>query len=345
MSPLSAYEVEQVHRIAGWKAEPPSYIGRAIDKLSRPVVRMAEKLLPQNAVKDAVQDAYAASEVSAHREKVLERAGAHDLHELRHNDLARCDRLAEYFALAAEKRAMFWGASMGGVNPLGALISVKAVMGYCLQAVHTIGYCYGFGTTERHERNYVLGIMLIASAGTLEEKQHAIVTLGKIEDMIFEETFEELVQDAVAEQILTSTGLSSIPILGMIAGAAESARLTQQVVQIARFTFQERWLRANRKVKRIAPDRAYARSLPKRVTGQIASAMYWTSFGVTFLASVPTIFLFGWIPRNHAVGHGLADGCRAAGHDVQRLISKVSRSNRSPGVLPIAAVADAPGAA
>ncbi|MSR56384.1 MAG: hypothetical protein EXS05_01765 [Planctomycetaceae bacterium] len=345
MPPLTAYEVEQVHRIAGWKAEPPSYIGRAIEKLSQPVVRLAEKLLPKNAVRDAVQDTYAASEVSAHQEKVLERAGAVDLRELRRGELDRCDQLAEYFAIAAEKRAMFWGASMGGTNPLGALISVKAVMGYCLQAVHTIGYCYGFGTTEPHERNYVLGIMLIASAGTLEEKQHAIVTLGKIEDMIFEETFEELVQDAIAEQILTSTGLSSIPILGMIAGAAESARLTQQVVQISRFTFQERWLRSNHNHTRIPPDRAYARSLPKRVAGQVASALYWTSFGATFLISVPTIALFGWIPGNHAVGRGFADGCHAAGQDVQRLLPKTRRLARTSEPMPVAAVAAAPGAA
>lgn len=322
MLPLTAYEVEQVHRIAGWKAEPPSYIGGVLDKLAHPMVKLAEMVLPQNSVKEGIADAYTSSVVSAHQEKVLERAGVSDLLALRRGDLARSDALAAQFALAAEKRAMFWGASMGGGNPLGALISVKAVMGHCLQTVHTIGYCYGFGTTEPHERDYVLGIMLIASASNLKEKQQAIVTLGKVEDMIFEETFEELMQDAVAEQILASTGFSAIPLIGILAGAAESARSTQQLVKIARFMFQERWLRENGKVTRIAPDPHFARFLPRRVAEQVSSAVYWASFGATFLIAVPAVFLLRWIPADHSVGHGLADGGRAASQDVNRLVSR-----------------------
>ena len=104
----------------------------------------------------------------------------------------------------------------GGGTPLAASLSVKALMTYSLQTIHTIGYCFGYGTEEPHERDYVLGIMLIASASTLKEKQEAMVTLGKVQDMIFEEAFEELLQDAVGEQILESAGLSSLPLVGIL---------------------------------------------------------------------------------------------------------------------------------
>ncbi len=238
---------------------------------------------------------------------------------------------------------MFWGAGSGGGTPLSALISVKALMSYFLNTIHTIGACYGFGTAEPHERDYVLGIMLVSSASTLQEKQNAIVNMGKVEDMIFEETFEELLQEAIAERMLSSGGLSSIPAIGILAGAVESARLTQQVAQIARFTFQERWLRANNKISRIPPDAHYARSLPRRVSIQVASGIYWLGFGASFLVSVPTALFFGWVPKDHALGRGMVDGSQAAGNDVQQLLSKVVGPAKKPapdfGTEPAPAVA------
>jgi len=76
-------------------------------------------------------------------------------------------------------------------------------MSYFLKTIHTIGACYGFGSTEPHERDYVLGIMLISSASTLEEKQNAIVRMGKVEDMIFEEASKTWCRDALAEQLFS----------------------------------------------------------------------------------------------------------------------------------------------
>jgi len=334
MTPLTDYEAEKVIRIAGWKAEHPSYVAGAVEKLTLPLVKLAEKILPENAVREAIEDAYVSSEVTAHHEKVLERAGVGELHDLRRGDLARCDELAAYFALKAEEASMFWGAGAGGGTPLSALISVRSLMSYFLKTIHTIGACYGFGSTEPHERDYVLGIMLISSASTLDEKQNAIVRLRKVEDMIFEEALEDLVQDALAEQLFSEGALSSIPTIGILAGAIESARMTQQISEISRFTFQERWLRFNDKVTRIVPDRKYARSLPRRVTAQVASGIYWTGFAVTFLISVPTVLLLGWIPRDHALGHGLADGSLDANQDVKHLLSKIKRAARGKAPAP-----------
>jgi hypothetical protein len=343
MTPLTPYEAAQVIRIAGWKAEHPSYVAAAVEKLTLPLVRLAERILPENAVREAIDDAYASSEVTAHHEKVLEKAGAGSLQELRSGDIARCDELAAYFSLKAEEGSMFWGAGAGGGTPLSALISVRALMSYFLKTIHTIGACYGFGTTEPHERDYVLGIMLISSASTLEEKQNAIVRIGKVEDMIFEEALEDLLQDALAEQMFSEGALSSMPAIGILAGAVESARLTQQVAAISRFTFQERWLRANGKVERVAPDSHYARLLPRRVADTLASGIYWTGFAATFLISVPTVLLFGWVPRDHALGQGLADGSLDANQDVEDVLSKIKgtvvRNKPAPGIEEATALA------
>ncbi len=324
MASLLPYESEQVRRIAGWKAESPSYVSGLLEKLTHPMVKLAEKSLPKNAVAEAINDAYASSEVSTHREKVLLSAGVSDLQDLWKADLAFCDRLADEFAEAAEQRAMLAGAGSGGGNLLSALIVVKALMNYCLKTIHTIGYCYGFGTEEPHERDYVLGIMLIASAGTLEEKQHAIVTVGNVEDTIFEEAFEDLIEDAMAEQILESGGLSSIPVIGILAGAMQFATMTQHVARIAQFTFQERWLRLNGKLAdRIPPERALARPWVKRAATTVGASAYWATFGVSFLVSVPVLWLFRFVPTNHALGRGMAAGSRAAAYDVELAMSAI----------------------
>lgn len=345
MLPLTPYEARQVHLIAGWKAEHPSYIAGAIEKLTLPMVRLVEKILPQNAVQEAIDDAYNSSAVTAHHEKVLERAGVNELLDLRRCELSHCDELAAQFAIQAETASMFWGAGAGGGTPLSALISVRALMGYFLNTIHTIGACYGFGTAEPHEREYVLGILLISSASTLREKQNAIVNMGKVEDMIFEEAFEELLQDAIAEQMLSSGGVSSIPAIGILAGAVESARLTQQVAQIAKFIFQERWLRANNKIVRIQPDLHYARSLPVRFASQVGTAIYWAGFGVTFLISVPTVLMFGWVPRNHALGYGMADASQAANRDLRQLLSKFKAPAEEPADVLVAATEPEPAVA
>jgi hypothetical protein len=324
MAQLLPHENEQIRRIAGWKAEPPSYMSGLLEKLTHPLVKLAEKALPKNAVAEAIDDAYASSEVSAHRDKVLERAGARELHELWKADLAFCDQLADEVAKSAEQRAMLAGVGSGGGNLLSALIVVKALMNYCLKTIHTIGYCYGFGTEEPHERDYVLGIMLIASAGTLREKQHAIVTVGTIEDAILEEAFEELIEDAMAEQMLESGGLSSIPVAGILAGAMQFATMTQHVARIAKFTFQERWLRVNGKLaERIPPERSLARPWVKRAGGSVSASAYWATFGVSFLVSVPVVWLCRFIPMNHALGHGIVAGGGAATRNVGRVISAI----------------------
>jgi len=346
MNSLTPYEAQQVRAIAGWKAEPPSYVSGMLEKLTHPLVKLAEKALPENTVAEAIDDAYISSEVSTHREKVLERAGVGELHDLRKTDLAFCDKLADEFAKVAEQRAMLAGAGTGGGNLLSALIVVKALMNYCLKTIHTVGYCYGFGTEEPHERDYVLGVMLIASAGTLKEKQHAIITLGKVEDAILEEAFEELIEDAMAEHILESGGLSSIPAIGILAGAMQFATMTQHVAKIAKLSFQERWLRVNGKLPdRILPDRRLARPWVMRVGTSASMSAYWTTFGVSFLVCVPAIWLFRLIPMKHALGEGMLAGGHTAAHDVERLISAIKSSATDAVPQPAITTATAPAVA
>ncbi len=324
MKSLTLYEIEQVRRIAGWKAEPPSYVSGALERLTHPLVKLAEKALPPKIVSETIQDAYASSEVSSHRETVLQKAGVSELHDLRKSNLETCDRLADYFAHLAEEKALLKGAGSGGGNLLSAVLVVKALMNYCLQTIHTIGYCYGFGTEEPHEREYVLGIMLVASAGTLEEKQNSVASVGNVTDLIVEEAFEEMIEDAVTEQIIEAGGLRTIPAIGMLAGAMQFAAMTQHVAQIAKATFQERWLRVNGKLQgRIKPDKRQARPWVQRVANRTAESAYWVTFAVSFLVSTPAILAYRALPTKNALNYGLKDGGAAAVKEVQHLVAVI----------------------
>jgi hypothetical protein len=206
---------------------------------------------------------------------------------------------------------------------VATLISLNALLTYCLKTIHTIGYCYGFGTEEPHERDYVLGILLIASASTLREKQEAFATLAKMEDMIFEEAFEDLIQDAIGEQIVQSAGMQSIPLAGMLAGAMHSAALTEHTAAVAQFCFEERWLKYREKVDRIEPDRKLARSVVRRARARVANSIYWGAYGTTFLVCVPFAWVASLFPARNVVFRGLADGRDDGSGDADRLVAKI----------------------
>lgn len=341
MKALTRHEAEQVRKIAGWKAEPPSYVSGVLEKLTRPLVKLAEKALPPEVVAETINDAYASSEVSVHREKVLEKANVAALHELWKVDLATCDKLADQVAYLAEEKAMLKGAGSGGGNLLSAVIVVRSLLSYCLQTIHTIGYCYGFGTEEPHEREYVLGIMLIASASTLEEKQHSVASIGKVADSILEEAFEEMIEDAVTEKIIEAGGLNAIPAIGILAGAMQFTTMTQHVARIAKFTFQERWLRVNGKLDgRIKPDAHEARPWVQRVAQRSADSAYWTTFAVGFLAAVPVLWTYRSLVGQTALGNGLEEGSSEALKQVQHVMAtiKTPRTN-SENVMAVPALA------
>jgi len=329
--PLTPYEQERVDKIAGWKAEPPNYISGLLDKLTRPLVVLAEGAVPPDKIASAIETAYASSEIHLHREKVAGKAGVNDVRELRDRDLEVCDELADAFAIEASKGAMFWGAGAGGANILATLVSLNALLTYCLRTIHTIGYCYGFGTEEPHEREYVLGVLLVASASTLKEKQEAFATLGKLQDMIFEEAFEDMLHDAIGEEIVTAAGLSSIPIAGMLAGAMHSAALTEHTAAVAKLCFEERWLRQRNKVDAIQPDPKLARSLVRRVRARAANSVYWGSFGLSFVVCVPFVWAFGWIPTRNVLFQGFEEGQDDACRDAERLVRRLKgESNSNP---------------
>lgn len=363
MFELAPYERTQVQQIAGWKAEPPLLMVRLLEAATHPIVLLAKQFVPTNAIHDAVEAAYQASGVIAHREDVAKQAGVTDVHTLCKASLQRCDELADRFAKIAGEGAMLRGAAISSAGGAGAVLGLEIMVTFALKAIHTIGYCYGYCPEDPREKQYALGILLAAAAGTMAEKQKAVADLESLHEFMVGELIEEVVhssaealaeeaieqvsktaaEDFLAERVLESGALRAIPLLGILLGAISDAGVAEFVGHVAKRSFQERWLRARGKVRLIAPDPQLARSRLTRAESLIGSACYWTSFLIGFTLTYPPTLLFSCLPEQGPIATGCNAGTMAAAVDCQKFLAIVAErySNRSspgsPGLSPTAA--------
>lgn len=367
---LTDYEQQQIRAIAGWKAEAPGLFTEIFDILAHPVVSVAERLIPEHLLREAVKMSYDASEVFAHRAEILERAGVSCVEELRNKDLEFCDALAMEFGRKAGGSAMMTSASIAATGGASVFVTVPMMMTYSLKTIHTISFCYGFATHKNHEREYALNVLHVASVGSLKDKLAALEQLRTQEDCMHrsandiageaiesviegaaehsaEEALEAAIEGAVrnsaesaaeevvSEQIVTTGALRAMPLIGIAFGAVSDAAMASHVANVATYCFRERWLRTNRGVAAIEPDAKLARGVVRRLEGSVGRAIYWTFFTASFAASFPPILLASFIPRKSSVAEGCAAGRDAARRDLASLL-------RQPAVAPAAPRLPAP---
>jgi len=357
MTPLTPYELRQVNQIAGWKAEPPFILVEALEIATHPIVMFAKQFVPEHAVRDAIECAYQASGVLAHRDEIMKRAGVKDVRMLRRVSLEQCDRLADEFAQIAGEGAMLRGAVISSAGGAGAILGMEVMVTFALKTIHTVGYCFGYSPEDPREKDFALSILLTAAAGNMEEKQQAMANvqsleeymLGEIVENVVETSTEKLAEEAVeqvsmtaaedylAERVLESGALRSIPLLGVLLGAISDAAVAEYVGHVAKRAFQERWLRSRMKIATIAPDPRFARSHLKRAKG-IAGAMgYWSSFLISFSVSYPPLLLLSFLPDGNSASRGFADGRDAATSDHKRFVAAIRNFASQRTISPIPA--------
>jgi hypothetical protein len=332
---LTEYEQQQVNGIAGWKAEPPLLLVEALEITTHPIVLFAKQFVPDNAVRDAIECAYQASGVLAHRDIIIKRAGVEDIREMRGVDLERCDTLADEFAKIAGEGAMLRGALISSAGGAGAVVGMEVMVTFALKSIHTVGFCYGYCPEDPREKEFALSILLIAAAGNMEEKEKAIADVQSLAEYMLGDVVEHVVEDAVervsmtaaedflAERVLESGALRSIPLLGVLLGAISDAAVGEYICCVAKRSFQERWLRAGGKVVAIAPDQRFARTRLGRAKRLVSALCYWSSFFASFTISYPPLLLFSFLPEGNSASRGFADGRDAAVQDHKRIFAAV----------------------
>ncbi len=236
---LSAYESEQIRRIAAWKSEPPNPLNELWKRVSLPVAREVERLIPDASVRAAIIKAYDVSERLAGQGAIKRRAGVRDLAELKHKPLEECDALAAGVERSAEILALAEGAATGVGGMITTLLDVPLLFVLSLGTIRKIGHCYGHALESHRDVNFVLGVLIAAMAGTPEARRARINRLRELEELLIEEIQEEIFAEEVLSFLFQIEIFAGIPGVGLLSGAALNGLFMRRVCEFARLAFQE----------------------------------------------------------------------------------------------------------
>jgi hypothetical protein len=322
-SRLSDYEAGQVREIAAWKSEPPNPFSELFKRVMLPGARLVERLIPDAVVRAAIEKAYDAAEVTLSKGDLKAQAGVRDFAALRKKSLEQCDTLANRVGRVALTVSAVEGAATGAGGPLTTLFDIPLLFTLSIRTILKIGYCYGYELDGPRDRAFVLGVLLAATSSTLDVRRTRLSQLREIEDMLLEETQQDVIADEVASFLFQIEVFEEVPGVGAVSGALLNLAFLRRVEITTIRVFQERWLRDNGKVDRIEPAEAHARALAAGWSGALVraaySGCYCVGFGLTFPAwYVASLFR----PLNNAVTRGARAGAAAAGADVDRLLAQ-----------------------
>jgi hypothetical protein len=133
------------------------------------------------------------------------------------------------------------------------MLDIPLLFGLALRTIIQVGHCYGFPLDRPTDRAFVLGILAAALSNSRERKQRILARLREIEELLLEETQENLVVEEAASLLFQIEVFEEVPGVGAISGAVLNHSAIHRVERTARHVFQERWLRENGKVDVIVP--------------------------------------------------------------------------------------------
>jgi len=266
---MNAYEKKQLHAIAAWRADAPGVLGRKFGVALQPMAWVMRKVVPEAAIRGALGVAHSAAKWLTDSKDVLRDAKVASIAELRSKDLELSDRLANGVHNWAIGIAVSQGTGTGMLGLPGMAADIPALITLALRTIHKIGLCYGFEARDADDEKFVLGILAVAGANTLEEKMAAMTALRSIEVTLARMTWQEIGEAAarnhlgkeaalftarvLAKQLginLTRRkALAAIPVVGAAIGGSVNGWYIKEVGWAARRTFQERWLLENRKIR------------------------------------------------------------------------------------------------
>ncbi len=288
---LTAYEAEQVREIATWKSKGPDLLSELVKRITTPGAKLVEKVVPDNLVRVAIDKAYAGSEVLSGQEAVQRQAGVKSLKELWTKSLEDCDALAFRVSVESQVLATVEGAVTGAGGVFTTLLDAPVLVVLSLRTILKIGHCYGYSLGHEQNQRFVLGVLIAATSGSLEIKRKRLEQLRELEDLLIEETQQEVVAEEALSLLFQLEIFEEIPGVGAISGALLNLAFMRRVDQTARRVFQERWLRQNAKVHTILPAPIHDRHLAGGWAGTLGRALYSSSYSLSFVVAVPAWIL------------------------------------------------------
>jgi EcsC protein family len=337
---LTEYESDQVQQIAAWKSEPPNVLAEVWKTLTWPGATAIAKLVPERLVEVLLNGADAAAGYLTWQEELKRQAGVSDIAELRDRPLEECDRMALRTGLAAQVVAMAEGAATGAGGVWTTLLDVPLLFILALRTIRKIGCEYGYHLEKPKDRRFVLGVLLVALSGSLHIRRQRLQQLRELEELLIEETVEDIVVEEILSFIFQLEVFEELPGVGAISGALLNLGFMHRVDTAARRIFQERWLRDNGKVQVIQPAEAHPTALVPGLSGVLGRAVYAGSYLIGFGVALPAcIVALAFQSMSGGLGRGLRDGGTAAANGAVQMTSRgraarpATRNGRSRAAL------------
>ena len=265
---LTTYEKTQISEIEKWKVEEPTVVSKAFGIALTPVTWLINKIIPQAAIRGALDFSSSAAEWLTDTKDIIRDAGVRSLEELKRHDLKKSDDLANEVHNWAIGIAAGEGGATGMLGLPGLVADIPAIIVIALRTIHKIGVCYGYEIKTKEDKEFVLMVLAASGANDMEEKIAALTTLKSIETIIVKQTWKKMGESAttstvskealilaiknLAKQLgvnLTKRkALQAIPVIGAAVGASVNGWYIKDIGWAARRAFQERWLIENNKI-------------------------------------------------------------------------------------------------
>lgn len=264
----SDYENRQIELIKDWENQVPGVVAKGVGLLAKPAAWLVQKVVPQSAIKAALNAANSAGKKLADESDVLRDGNVQTIEEMRTKSLEIADRLANEVHNWAIGVATAEGGAAGVTGVAGIAVDIPTVLTLALRTIHKIGLCYGYRADTKEEQDFVLSILSAAGSNTQQEKTEALLALKTIEVLVQKQTWKEIErragQQAGKEMAIIAIknlckqlginltkrkALQVIPGVGAAVGAAVNADFLRDVGYAARRIYQKRWLEENGKWK------------------------------------------------------------------------------------------------
>ena len=274
MSVLTEYEKRQLRLIRDWQAESPGWGTRLLAKPGSKVASAVQALVPEDAIRAALEGVNRVAEKLSDERSILKRGGVADLAALRTTKLEACDELMRGEQRRAMALAGVGGAAFGVAGAAGMVADVPALIALALRTIHRVGLCYGEDLRMAGQRRLAIGVFALASANSLEEKHSAVLALRDfsaegLDDAAWRDGVERAAERELAKEaaVFSLNNLASrlginlgkrkaagvMPVIGALVGGSVNAWYLYDVAQVSRYVFQERWLASKHSMPKLMP--------------------------------------------------------------------------------------------
>jgi len=295
--------------------------------LSRPLSRLAARVVPQGAIRALVAKAEAMSEKLGGPAEIAHMAGVPDIRELRDRAFEECDSLAVTISTPAQRQAMIEGAIAGLGGLVTETLNIPVLLTAALRAIYRIGYCYGYPLDTEIDRIVVLAILELSTADEPARRQALFQQLKNLGTPAAngQTPAKPVSLDGVEEDLLQDLAFGAVPILGDLTWIVLDHDFIRRVDITARRIFQERWLKDHGKLDEIHPAPVSQRR--SSLAGGLdlaAQLVYLGSFGIAYGVAFPlTLAVRGALNFDNSLARGVKRGAGDAARDADRFLVRI----------------------